>query len=316
MYSLIIPVYNNEGSIPELLATIDRLNTKLNKQLEAVFVVDGSPDFSYSVLQKSLPEQNFTSQLILLSRNFGSFTAIRTGLEHAKGIYFAVMAADLQEPPELILSFFNALEHQDCDVTVGVREERNDAMVNQFSAKLFWGLYRRFVQKEMPSGGVDIFACNKPVRDQLLALKESNTSLIGLLFWLGYRRKEFSYTRLERKHGSSGWSFSKKVNYLVNSILAFTDLPIWILLIVGALGLGLSTILGAAVLISYLATGATVPGYFTTILVILGFGTLNLFGLGIVGAYVWRIFENTKGRPQGIVLSSTQFQNNITEDAK
>ncbi len=313
MYSLIIPVYNNEESIPELLATIGRLNAELDEQLEAVFVIDGSPDFSFSVLQKSLPEQNFKSQLILFSRNFGSFTAIRTGLERAKGTYFAVMAADLQEPPELIIKFFCALKQAECDVAVGVREERNDAIINQFSAKVFWSLYRKFVQKEMPRGGVDIFACNLVVRDQLLALKESNTSLVGLLFWLGYRRKEFSYTRLERQHGSSGWSFSKKCNYLVNSILAFSDLPIWILLIVGALGLGLSVLLGTAVLISYLIMGVTAPGYFTTILVILGFGTLNLFGLGIIGAYVWRIFENTKGRPQGIIFSSTQFDSDTKQ---
>jgi glycosyltransferase involved in cell wall biosynthesis len=308
MYSLIIPVYNNEESLPKLLATVDGLNAELNRQLEAVFVIDGSPDYCYSVLQKSLPKYAFRSQLILLSRNFGSFTAIRMGLEHAQGPYFAVMAADLQEPPELIVDFFRTLEQQEYDVTIGIREERNDSVINQLSSNVFWSLFRKFVQTEMPRGGVDIFGCNLAVRNQLLALKESNTSLVGLLFWLGYRRKDFSYTRLDRQHGSSGWSFSKKCNYLVDSILAFSDLPIWMLFIAGSLGLGALALLGTAVLISYFMTGVTAPGYFTTILMILGFGTLNLFGLGVLGAYVWRIFENTKGRPHGVVLSATQFE--------
>lgn len=308
MYSLIIPVYNNQESLPELLTVINSLNTALNKQLEVIFVVDGSPDYSYSVLKKNLPGQPFKSQLILLSRNFGAFIAFRKGLEHATGDYFAGMAADLQEPPELIINFFKTLEQHEYDVTVGIREERSGSIIKQLPSNIFWSLYRRFVQREMPTGGVDIFGCNTAVRNQLLALKESNTSLVGLLFWLGFRRKEFSYIRRDRKHGSSGWSLSKKLNYLIDSILAFSDLPIWLLLIAGAIGMAASTLLGAAVLISYFMSGADVPGYFTTILVILGFGTLNLFGLGIIGAYVWRIFENTKDRPQGVVLSAEKFQ--------
>ena len=307
MYSLIVPVYNNEESLPELLSVIAKLNDELRNQLEVVFVVDGSPDFSYSVLQKSLPSQSFTSELVLLSRNFGSFTAIRAGLEHGHGPFYAVMAADLQEPPKLIIDFFGTLESEPIDVVVGVREGRNDPLINQVLSKIFWYLYRKFVQSEMPTGGVDVFGCNIAVRNQLLALTESNTTLVGLLFWLGFRRKEFAYKRLERQHGSSGWSFSNKFNYLVNSMLAFSDLPIWILLIAGALGMGISTILGSAVLIMYFIAGSTVPGYVATMLVILGFGTLNLFGLGIIGSYVWRIFENTKGRPQGVVLSTIKF---------
>jgi len=101
MYSLIIPIYKNEESIRELLKTIGKLNIKLDGKLEAVFVIDGSPDQSFTILNELLPQQKFTSQLILLSRNFGSFTAVRAGLAEGRGPFFAVMAADLQEPPEL-----------------------------------------------------------------------------------------------------------------------------------------------------------------------------------------------------------------------
>ena len=160
----------------------------------------------------------------------------------------------------------------------------------------------------MPPGGVDIFGCNATVRDHLLALNEANTTLVGLLFWLGFRRKSIDYHRLPRRHGRSAWSFKKRFNYLINSILAFSDLPILMLLMIGFFGLLISSLLGIAVLIARLCTSVTVPGYAATMLVILSFGTLNCFGLGVIGAYVWRIFENTKGRPQGIILSKKTFE--------
>ena len=126
MYSLIIPIYKNEESIRELVKTIGKLNIKLDGKLEAVFVIDGSPDQSFTILNELLPQQKFASQLILLSRNFGSFTAVRAGLAEGRGPFFAVMAADLQEPPELIIKFFRLLESEDIDITIGVREGRSD----------------------------------------------------------------------------------------------------------------------------------------------------------------------------------------------
>jgi len=307
MYSLVIPVYNNEGSLPKLLEEVGKLNEQLDHLLEVVFVIDGSPDNSFSMLRELLPQQSFQSQLVLLSRNFGSFTAIRTGLAQAKGPYFAVMAADLQEPPELILKFFESLRTEEIDVTIGIREERDDPLMSKLMSGSFWYIYRKLVQPEMPPGGVDIFGCNAMVRDQLMLLNESNATLVGLLFWLGFRRKFIGYKRVAREHGVSGWSFRKRVDYLVNSILTFSDLPIWILLMIGALGLTISIVLGIAVLAARFMAEVTIPGYAATMLVILGFGTLNCFGLGIIGAYVWRIFENTKGRPQGIILSKESF---------
>lgn len=316
MYSLIVPVYGNEGSIADLLSAIEDINFQLDGRLEAVFVVDGSPDRSYSLLEAALPHCGFHSQLVLLSRNFGSFTAIKVGMAEATGKYFAAMAADLQEPPKLIIEFFRSLENEDVDVVVGVREGRNDPWLDKLFSNTFWFLYRKFVQAEMPPGGVDIFGCNLTVRDHLLSLNESNTTLVGLLFWLGFRRKMIGYERRAREHGKSGWNFSKRVNYLVNSILAFSDLPIWILMIIGFVGLGLSIVMGIAVVVARFMADVVIPGYAATMLVILTFGTLNCFGLGVIGAYVWRIFENTKSRPQGIVLSKNTYTKKLTELAE
>ena len=307
MYSLIIPIYKNEESIRELVKTIGKLDIKLDGKLEAVFVIDGSPDQSFTILNELLPQQKFASQLILLSRNFGSFTAIRAGLAEGRGPFFAFMSADLQEPPELIIKFFRLLESEDIDITIGVREGRSDPFLSKVFSGIYWFLYRKLVQPEMPSGGVDIFGCNSTVRNHLLVLNEANTTLVGLLFWLGFRRKFVGYQRIARQHGKSAWTFKKRIDYLVNSTLAFSDLPIWILTIIGGLGLLVSFSLGLVVMIYRIYTAAPVPGYAATILVILTFGALNCFGLGIIGAYVWRIFENTKGRPQGIILSTKEF---------
>jgi polyisoprenyl-phosphate glycosyltransferase len=308
MFSLVIPVYRNEGSIPDLLAELEQMSEKLERRLEVVFVVDGSPDRSADLLAERLPACGFRSRLILLSRNFGSFAAIRAGLAEASGPYFAVMAADLQEPPELILSFFRALASGPVDVVLGTREGRADPASVRIPSQVFWSLYRRFVQPDMPPGGVDVFGCNLSFRNHLLSLQEANSTLVGLLFWLGFRRKLIGYQRRPRRHGRSAWSFGRRVGYLVDSVFAFSDLPIRLLVAVGVLGLVLSVSLSMVVLVARLTGAISVPGYAATVLVIAFFAALNSFGLGIIGSYVWRAFENTKARPQPLVMSRFEFE--------
>lgn len=209
MFSLVIPVYRNEDNIPDLLGAIDRLHEEIGSEFEAIFVVDGSPDNSYLRLRDALPKAAFSSQLVALSRNFGSFAAIRAGLEIARGEAIAVMAADLQEPPHLILEMREALMQGHCDVAYGVRTARADGFVRRLLAQMFWGMYRHFITSDIPSGGVDIFGVTSKVRDQVLSLGERNSSLVGLLFWVGFRRQGFPYERGKREIGTSSWTFKK-----------------------------------------------------------------------------------------------------------
>lgn len=308
MLTLIIPVYRNEGSLPDLLAVVERLNQQLNGQMETVFVVDGSPDRCYEILRDNLPQAGFSSQLVLLSRNFGSFAAIRAGLEIGQGERFAVMAADLQEPPEMVIEMNQALQSEEIDVVVGVRESRHDPLLARLPAQLFWGLYRRYVVPDIPPGGVDVFGCNKAFRDTLLRLDESHSSLIAQIFWLGFRRKCITYVRQERMHGTSAWTLRKKVNYLMDSVFAFTDLPIRLLIRVGSIGATMAALLGIVVTIARAANAIAVPGYAMTIIVIAFFGALNLLSLGLVGSYAWRAYENTKHRPLTVTLKVDRFQ--------
>lgn len=302
-YSLIIPVYKNTESIPRLLSVLSNMNKALDDELEVVFVVDGSPDNSFELLKQQLHTLSFRAQLLAHSRNFGSFPAIRTGLAAASGEFFGVMAADLQEPPELIEAFFISLAANECDVAIGTRNGRSDPLMSRIASDIFWGIYRRLVVKDMPPGGVDIFGCNRIFRDHLLQLEESRSSLIALIFWLGFRRKFVAYERQVRLEGKSSWTLSKKIDYMLDSIFAFTDYPIRLLMKIGALGSLVSIALGIGILIARLTGFIEVPGYAATMLTVLFLGALNLFGLGLVGTYAWRSYENTKQRPLSIVAA-------------
>lgn len=308
MFSLIIPVYRNEDSIHSLVDALEHLNRNMGGDLEAVLVVDGSPDRSLALLAESLPTASFSSQLLSLSRNFGSFSAIAAGLSHARGNLFATMAADLQEPPELIMEIRQKLETGDFDVVVGTRTGRDDPFVSRMLARIFWMLYKVIVQKEIPSGGVDLFGCNDEFRNHLLSLTERNTMMVGLIVWLGFRRGEVKYRRRPRKHGRSAWSFSRKLRYLLDSTFAFSDLPVRLLSLVGALGIMLSIILATIVLYAKWNGRIALPGYSATVLLIMFFGGLNSLGLGLIGEYVWRTFENTKARPGYVVAQHCEFQ--------
>jgi glycosyltransferase involved in cell wall biosynthesis len=281
--TLVIPVYKNEASLPDLLAAIEQLHDRLQGELETVFVIDGSPDRCFEILRAELPRRPLKSKLVLLARNFGSFAAIRTGLEHGTGERFAVMAADLQEPPELVLEMDRLLRGGEVDVVVGVRESRADPLLSSLPARVFWSLYRRYVVPEMPPGGVDMFGCNRTFRDTLLQLQESHSSLVAQIFWLGFRRATVPYVRQARAHGVSAWTFRKKVNYLMDSVFAFTDLPIRMLIRTGAFGATLAAVFGLIVIAGRLMGAITVPGYAMTAILIVFFSALNLLSLGIVG---------------------------------
>jgi glycosyltransferase involved in cell wall biosynthesis len=306
-YSVVVPVYGNEETLAALVERLDVLAGDVDGSLETVFVVDGSPDRSLPVLRDLLAgEREFSAQLIALSRNFGSFNAIKTGLAQARGDYVAVMAADLQEPASLVEDFFSVLRRGEHEVAVGVRESRSDGR-SAAASRLFWWLYRKLVQPEIPPGGVDVFACTAPVGRQLAQFGESHTSLVGLLYWLGFRRAEVPYPRQPRPAGTSAWSLRKRIRYLQDSIFSFTNLPIAAITALGIVGV-IASVAYACVVIGFWAAGRIdVPGYTPLMLALLFMASSVLIGLGIVGSYVWRTYENSKGRPTAVTMTHERF---------
>jgi len=301
-------VYRNEPTLAPLVTQLRTLAGELDATLEVIFVVDGSPDGSLVVLRRLLSEESmFSSQLLALSRNFGSFSAVRAGLAVAEGAFVAMMAADLQEPPSLVRDFFAGLATGEYDIAVGVRETRDDPAGDMIPARVFWWLYRHLVEPEIPHGGVDVFGCTRQVAGELMRLDEAHTSLVGLLYWVGFRRLEVPYARQPRPVGKSSWGFRRKVRYLLDSIFSFTDLPITIIIALGVLGVAVSTVWAGIVLGAWAAGTIDVPGYTPLMLAIFFVTSLVLTALGLVGSYVWRTYENSKGRPGAIPMSHERF---------
>lgn len=309
--SLIIPVYGNSGTIVPLIEAIEGIGREVDGELEVVFVVDGSPDDSRERLLAALPDSTLSARVVDHSRNFGSFAAIRTGMSLARGARMAVMAADLQEPPELVVEFLRRLGRGGVDVVAGERASRDDR--GDTAAGLYWRLYRRFVLSEIPAGGVDVFACTAEVRDVICSLESVHTSLVAQLFWVGFRRELVAYDRLP-SDTPSGWTLRRKLRYLSDSVFAFTDLPVRALWLIGLAGMALGVLVALAVLVAKISGGITVPGYAATVLVIVFFGSLNMVGLGIIGSYVWRAYETAKGRPGAIVRSVVESRRGAEGD--
>jgi polyisoprenyl-phosphate glycosyltransferase len=302
-HSLIIPVYRNEENISDLLGALSGLAQTIPR-LEVVFVIDGSPDRSAELLVQAFETSPpYAWQLIELSRNFGAFAAIRQGIVLARGKFIAVMAADLQEPPELITEFFTALARGEHDLVVAVRTARADPVITRVTSKVYWSLYRRLVMRAIPAGGVDVFACNQAFRRALLELEERNSFLVGQLFWLGFRRLEVPYQRRARAAGVSAWKFRSRLRYMLDSLFAFSDLPITILLWLGALGAGISFAISMILIGAWSFGLIEARGYVPQMLSILFFGSLLVLGQGILGCYIWRVAENTKKRPLSVILS-------------
>ncbi len=307
MLSLIIPVYRNEENLPRLFDELERLETRMAGPLEVVFVVDGSPDRSAAILRDKLAGWHLRTRLVELSRNFGSFAAIGAGLNEAAGDCFAVIAADLQEPPDLVLAFERILASGEADVVFGHREGRGDPWLSRVMSELFWTLYRRFVVPDMPKGGIDVFGCTRRVRDHLIQLRELNTNLVALLLWLGFRRRFVPYQRRARLEGRSAWTFGRKLRYALDSVFSFTDLPIRILLGIGTTAVVLAVVSGAAVIVRWWMGLVPVLGYTPLMLAIVAFGGVTALGLGIVGQYQWLSLQNTRNRPPFVVMDAAAF---------
>jgi polyisoprenyl-phosphate glycosyltransferase len=301
MLSLVIPVYRNEENLPRLFTELEAFAAGFPESLEVVFAVDGSPDASLRILRERLPRWPVASQLVELSRNFGSFAAIAAGMREARGDYMAALSADLQEPLSLVREFHRLMAAGEADVVFGHRTGRADARSSSLMSDLFWRLYRRFVVPDMPKGGVDMFGCTRAVRDVFTGMKEVNTNLIALLLWLGFRRAFVPYERQARREGRSAWTFSRKLRYAVDSVFAFTDLPIRALLVMGTFGTAIAVVAAVTVFIGWATGHVPVLGYTPLMLVITFFGGLTALGLGITGQYLWLTLQNSRGRPPYVV---------------
>jgi glycosyltransferase involved in cell wall biosynthesis len=305
--SIVVPVYKNEGSIDQLLRRINEISAAVSGMVEAVFVVDGSPDNSLDALRSKLPMAGFDAKVLLLSRNFGAFSAIRAGLREARGNATVVMAADLQEPTSLITNMLGIVQRDEADVAVGVRQSRKDGVVSRTLSAVFWKIFNRVSSLELPRGGVDIFALSRSARETLNTFEESSTSLIGLIYWMGFRRQEVPYHRVERRVGKSSWSLQKRINYAKDSITAFSEFPLTVFLWSGAVGAIVSLVFALIGAFQYIFTSDHQSQREVTAIGLLFVASYLMAGLGVLGTYLWRIADNVRKRPDSITWKTWEM---------
>jgi glycosyltransferase involved in cell wall biosynthesis len=300
-FAVVIPVYRNEASLPELFEQLGRTSAQLEGSLKVVFVDDCSPDNAAALILSQAHNSDFEIELVRHSRNFGSFTAIRTGLKFTNADFVGVISADLQEPPSLLIDFFSKLQEGSTDIVFGTRKNRQDPLISKIFSLLYWKIYRKFINREIPVGGVDLFACTREVVRIVNNLTEGRSSLIGMLFWVGFRRSFVAYSRNPRQFGKSSWSFRRKLEYMADSIFSFSDLPIRFIRFIGIFGTLFAVLISGILLFLSWTNSINVPGYTPLMLAILLGNSANLLALGILGSYIWRSFELAQLRPLAII---------------
>lgn len=297
--SIVIPVYYNSDTLEMLYADMkEKILTQLG-DYEIVFVDDGSKDNSWEVMNKiRLTDKNVVC--VRLAHNFGEHTAILAGMSVSSGDCVVTKQADLQEDSTLILQMFESWKRGN-KVVLAIREQRDEGAIKKFFAGCYYFLVRKFINKDMPSGGCDCYLIDKQVADVLVNSKEKNSSLTLQVMWSGYTTEKIYFHRLDRTVGISRWTMGKKVKLVVDSLISFTYVPIRLMTYSG-LAFFVFALMGAIdVIHEKLTVGTPIAGYASLMCVILFAFGLVLLNLGILGEYIWRVLEEARKRPMFLI---------------
>ena len=297
--SIVVPVYYNEGNLLPLYEDIVDKLKDAPFDYELLLVDDGSRDKSWEQIC-SLCEKDKRVRGLRLSRNFGSHAAILCGLANSRGNCAVVKAADLQEPTEMILDMYASWKRGN-KVVLAVREGREESKSQTFFSNTYYAMTRRFALPEMPKGGFDVFLLDRAVTDVLVKMNERNTAITGQILWSGFTTDTIFYTRRAREIGKSRWTLKKKIRLVSDTLFSFSSVPVTAVSVIGALSFIGALIWALVVFIMRLNGGIAVEG-FTTLMIfqLFSFGIIMLT-LGILGGYLWRTFDASRGRPVYII---------------
>ena len=302
LISLIVPCYNEEGSLPILydaLCEVRKSEESEDKNFEFIFVNDGSRDKTAEII-KSLAENDKAAKYVFFSRNFGKEAAMYAGMEKAKGDYVAILDADMQDPPSLIPQMIKDLDSGEYDIVAARRVTRKgEPKIRSFFARAFYKLINRMCEIEIADGARDFRLMKREVVDSILSLTERQRFSKGIFAWVGFRTKWVEHENVERAAGETKWSFWKLFRYAIDGIVAFTTAPLRIATYSGFF----FALAGFVYLIYYFIRAIIlqiyneVPGYPSLLCFILFIGGLILMCLGILGEYIGRIYIESKARP-------------------
>lgn len=292
--TIVIPLYFNEKNIPITYAKLKDEVFPYLPDYELILIDDGSKDNSYNEALK-LRKLDDKVKVLKLSRNFGQHVAIYAGLEHITGDCAVVISADLQDPPELILQMF-AKYQEGNKVVLAIREARDESWSQKLFSTTYYKLMKKYAIKDMPLGGFDCFLADKQVIKVLTRIEEKNTSLFAQVLWLGFKRAEVHYTRQAREIGTSRWTFSKKFKLVIDSLLAFSYVPIRTISFVGLIDCVFSLMYAIYIIMQKLIFGAN-SGWSSLMVAIMFTSGVQMLTLGIIGEYLWRNFDESRKRP-------------------
>ena len=300
--SVVIPVYYNAGSLPPLFAELQKVEAQLHERdcaMELVFVDDGSGDESLTELLK-IKQQRPDTRVVKLTRNFGEAHAYKTGLRYATGDCTARLSADLQDPPELVTKMTDQWL-AGSKFVIAPRESRDDPPVTTLFAATFHWLVRKMISKDYPKGGFVMMLMDAAL---LPYVRDSgkNVSLVLLAYSLGYKPAIVPYERRKRQHGKSRFTFAKKLTSFIDAILGNSVLPIRIVSLIGFIISLLSMAYASFIVIeAILGLRPGLPGFPTLVAFITFLLGLVIIILGIIGEYLWRIFDEVIRRPEAVV---------------
>ena len=296
--SVIVPVYNEEEVIPILCESLQKSLNSINEKYEILFVNDGSSD---KTLKNLLEERkkNPKVKILNLSRNFGHQAAFSAGLNYSKGEYTVMMDGDMQDPPEEIPRMYEKMKSADVDIVYAKRSGRNENFAKKFSIKLFHKFFNSLSKNNQGDTG-NFCMLNRKALDAFLSLNEKNRYLPGLRYFIGFKQDFVEYTRPDRNQGKAKMSFYKLLKLAVDAIFSFSKLPIRISLFIGLAGIILSFI-GGGIVVYKKIIGDAITGWTSTMLSIYFLGSIQLFFLGILGEYIFRIYKETQNRPVYVV---------------
>ena len=307
--SLVVPCYNEAETVFAFRDAVIKAFQNCGFDYEIVFVDDGSRDATLHNLKKIHSEQKCCVKIVSFSRNFGKEAALYAGLKYASGEYVTQIDADLQQRPEIVLDMVKLLEESpEIDVVAAYQDHRGEGKVLSFFKKSFYRIINLLSDVTLQPDASDFRTFRRSVRDSILDLAEYHRFSKGIFAWVGYRTEYIPYTACERVAGTTKWSFWSLVNYAIEGIIGYSTAPLRLASCLGAVTAVSALIYLCCVIAEKLIWGIDVPGYASIIVLILFFGSMQLFCIGIIGEYVGRTFEQTKDRPIYIVKEVLEYE--------
>lgn len=298
--SIVISVYNNEDNLEILYDDLyEKVLSKIDYEYEIVMVNDGSADRSYEKMEL-LAGRDPNIKIFSLSRNFGAHAADLCGLVNCTGDCAVTKSADCQEPSEMILEMVESWKKGN-NVVLAVRTDREEGFFDKLFANTYYWLVRKMALKNMPEKGFDQYLVDRKVIRVLSELDEKNSAVTAQILWCGFKTDKVYYVRRKREIGKSGWTLKKKFRLVMDSLFGFSTVPITIVSTIGAISILGSLLWAIIVLIGKLKGDIPVEGWTTLFIFnLLSFGVI-MMTFGILGGYLWRMFDAVRDRPNYII---------------